>query len=122
MSDLIRNTGAPIGPPVKDKLGSPSTESEDGVGDLAEMAADMELDEADGPSTNGLYNITFVLIYRFLLNIFNIVLSLGLGFSYIQVYYFIINVDLFILLLLLFIAYLLLYYYCRFSVQHKCLV
>ncbi|XP_048484401.1 ras GTPase-activating protein 1 isoform X2 [Plutella xylostella] len=53
MADLIRVMGAPIGPPVKDKLGSPSTESEDGGGDLAELAADLELDEADGPSTNG---------------------------------------------------------------------
>ncbi|KAH9638156.1 hypothetical protein HF086_014026 [Spodoptera exigua] len=53
MADLIRAMGAPIGPPVKDKLGSPSTESEDGGGDIAELAADLELDEADGPSTNG---------------------------------------------------------------------
>lgn len=53
MADLIRAMGAPIGPPIKDKLGSPSTESEDGGGDLAELAADLELDEADGPSTNG---------------------------------------------------------------------
>ncbi|VVC99599.1 unnamed protein product, partial [Leptidea sinapis] len=52
MADLIRAMGAPIGPPVKDKLGSPSTESEGG-GDIAELAADLELDEADGPSTNG---------------------------------------------------------------------
>lgn len=53
MADLIRAMGAPIGPPVKDKLGSPSTESEDGGGDIAELAADLELDEPDGPSTNG---------------------------------------------------------------------
>ncbi|XP_059056111.1 ras GTPase-activating protein 1 [Achroia grisella] len=53
MADLIRGMGAPIGPPVKDKLGSPSTESEEGGADLAELAADLELDEADGPSTNG---------------------------------------------------------------------
>lgn len=53
MADLIRVMGAPIGPPVKDKLGSPSTESEDGGGDIAELAADLELDEPDGPSTNG---------------------------------------------------------------------
>ncbi|XP_045538707.1 ras GTPase-activating protein 1 [Papilio machaon] len=53
MADLIRAMGAPIGPPVKDKLGSPSTESEDGGADPAELAADLELDEADGPSTNG---------------------------------------------------------------------
>lgn len=53
MADLIRAMGAPIGPPVKDKLGSPSTESEDGGGDIAELAAELELDEADGPSTNG---------------------------------------------------------------------
>lgn len=52
MADLIRVMGAPMGPPVKDKL-SPSTESEEGGGDLAELAADLELDEADGPSTNG---------------------------------------------------------------------
>lgn len=54
MADMIRAMGAPIGPPVKDKLGSPSTESEDGGGDLAELAADLELDETDGPSTNGI--------------------------------------------------------------------
>ncbi|OWR44571.1 ras gtpase activating protein [Danaus plexippus plexippus] len=53
MADLIRAMGAPIGPPIKDKLGSPSTESEDGGGDIAELTADLELDEADGPSTNG---------------------------------------------------------------------
>lgn len=53
MADLIRLMGAPIGPPVKDKLGSPSTESEDGGGDIAELAADLELDETDAPSTNG---------------------------------------------------------------------
>lgn len=53
MADLIRPMGAPIGPPVKDKLGSPSTESEEGGGDLADLAADLELDEVDGPSTNG---------------------------------------------------------------------
>lgn len=58
MADLIRVMGAPIGPPVKDKLGSPSTESEDGGGDLAELAADLELDEADGPSTNGKFHNT----------------------------------------------------------------
>ncbi|XP_063368030.1 ras GTPase-activating protein 1 [Cydia amplana] len=51
MADLIRAVGVPNGPPVM--LGSPSTESEDGGGDLAELAADLELDEADGPSTNG---------------------------------------------------------------------
>lgn len=50
MADLIRSMGA-LGPPVKDKLGSPSTESEDGGGDVAELAADLELDEPDGPST-----------------------------------------------------------------------
>ncbi|KAI5651600.1 SH2 domain-containing protein [Phthorimaea operculella] len=53
MADMIRAMGAPIGPPVKDKLGSPSTESEDGGGDIAELAADLELDETDGPSANG---------------------------------------------------------------------
>ncbi|CAH2087033.1 unnamed protein product [Euphydryas editha] len=53
MADLIRAMGAPIGPPIKDKLGSPSTESEDGGADIGELAADLELDEADGPSTNG---------------------------------------------------------------------
>lgn len=59
MADLIRtNMGAPIGPPVKDKLGSPSTESEDGGADQAELAADLELDEADGPSTNGNFAIS----------------------------------------------------------------
>lgn len=58
MADLIRAMGAPIGPPIKDKLGSPSTESEDGGGDIAELTADLELDEADGPSTNGIINIT----------------------------------------------------------------
>lgn len=56
MADLIRAMGAPIGPPIKDKLGSPSTESEDGGVDLGELAADLELDEADGPSTNGKLN------------------------------------------------------------------
>lgn len=53
MADLIRSMGAPMGPPVKDKLGSPSTESEDGGGDIAELAADLEIYEANGPSTNG---------------------------------------------------------------------
>ncbi|KAL4710967.1 hypothetical protein ACJJTC_017932 [Scirpophaga incertulas] len=53
MADLIRAMGAPIGPPVKDKLGSPSTESEDGGGDIAELAADLEIYEPNGPSTNG---------------------------------------------------------------------
>ncbi|CAG9790861.1 unnamed protein product [Diatraea saccharalis] len=53
MADLIRGMGAPIGPPVKDKLGSPSTESEDGGGDIAELAADLEIYEPNGPSTNG---------------------------------------------------------------------
>lgn len=56
MADLIRAMGAPMGPPV----GSPSTESEDGGGDLAELAADLELDEADGPSTNGWYNVLYI--------------------------------------------------------------
>lgn len=69
MADLIRAMGAPIGPPIKDKLGSPSTESEDGGGDLAELAADLELDEADGPSTNG--KIQFLILsYLCLLGIF----------------------------------------------------
>lgn len=67
MADLIRALGAPIGPPVKDKLGSPSTESEDGGGDIAELAADLELDEADGPSTNGngFITCTFVIDVSF---------------------------------------------------------
>lgn len=50
---MIRAMGAPIGPPVKDKLGSPSTESEDGGGDIAELTQDLEIYEANGPSTNG---------------------------------------------------------------------
>ncbi|KAL0821021.1 hypothetical protein ABMA28_005670 [Loxostege sticticalis] len=53
MADMIRAMGAPIGPPVKDKLGSPSTESEDGGGDIAELTQDLEIYEANGPSTNG---------------------------------------------------------------------
>lgn len=54
MADMIRATlGGPIVPPVKDKLGSPSTDSDDGGGDIAEMAADLELDETDGATANG---------------------------------------------------------------------
>ncbi|RVE54285.1 hypothetical protein evm_001112 [Chilo suppressalis] len=53
MADLIRAMGAPIGPPVKDKLGSPSTESEDGGGDIAELAGDLEIYEPNGPNANG---------------------------------------------------------------------
>lgn len=65
MADMIRAMGAATGPPVKDKLGSPSTESEDGGGDIAELAADLELDEADGPSTNGnnFFETTLVIFY-----------------------------------------------------------
>lgn len=59
MADLIRAMGAPIGPPVKDKLGSPSTESEDGGGDIAELTGDLEIYEVNGPSTNGM-----LLIFR----------------------------------------------------------
>lgn len=60
--------GAPIGPPVKDKLGSPSTESEDGGGDIAELAVDLELDEPDGPSTNG--NKPETILIKYILSVY----------------------------------------------------
>lgn len=56
MADLIRpmvSTGSGFS---KDKLGSPSTESEDGgTNDIADLAADLDLDEVDRPSANGEY-------------------------------------------------------------------
>lgn len=54
MAELIRPAPLPMGGLFKDKLGSPSTGSEDGGGnDLADLTVDLDLDEVDGPSTNG---------------------------------------------------------------------
>ncbi|XP_077291075.1 RAS p21 protein activator vap isoform X2 [Arctopsyche grandis] len=53
MADLIRPAPVSAGGLFKDQLGSPSTGSEDGGGpDLADLAADLDLDEVDGPNTN----------------------------------------------------------------------
>lgn len=55
MAELIRPAPVSAGGLFKDQLGSPSTGSEDGGGpDLADLAADLDLDEVDGPNTNGI--------------------------------------------------------------------
>ncbi|XP_026463003.1 ras GTPase-activating protein 1 [Ctenocephalides felis] len=54
MADLIRMMPGGMGAIPKDKLGSPSTGSDDGGGiDLADLAVELEPDELDGPSVNG---------------------------------------------------------------------
>lgn len=47
MADLLRMGGMGI---QKDKLGSPSTGSEDGGVDLAELVQELDHDEFDGPA------------------------------------------------------------------------
>lgn len=75
MAELVRPAPVSAGGLFKDKLGSPSTGSEDGGGgDLADLAADLDLDDVDGPSANGYFiNIYLIILGQsFTLLIFSI--------------------------------------------------
>lgn len=65
MADMMRmsGSGGAIGGFQRDKLGSPSTGSEDGGGiDLGDIAQELDQDEFDGPTTlNGRILFVFIL-------------------------------------------------------------